>query len=125
MERWGAIPAVFVIIINVAALTAMVEDLEKKDRVERELNTRLTVDLDLAPRRNPRAYVQLPIDDQTVGIIGKFAGALIRCRPASVTSGRQGHVEVRIGNCPNLIEPDPNIYDAIATDAPMRSAARL
>jgi hypothetical protein len=88
MERWGAIPAVFVIIINVAALTAMVEDLEKKNRVERKLNTRLTVDLDLAPRRNRRAHVQLPIDDQTVGIIGKFAGGLIRCRPASVSDDR-------------------------------------
>ena len=107
---------------TMAVLVARRGLLQRKNRVEREINTRLTADLDLARDEIHELTFNrgrpLPIDDQTVGIIGKFAGLLTRRRPASVTSDRQGHVEVRIGNCLNLMEPDPNIYDAIATDAP-------
>ena len=39
-------------------------------------------------------------------------------RPALVKPDRPPEIEVRIGNCLDLIEPEENVYDAIVTDPP-------
>jgi site-specific DNA-methyltransferase (adenine-specific) len=107
---------------EVQALMQMVEELEQKNRLEREANARLTVELDLAHdeireltfdrRRHP------VVDDQTSGIIGSFTGWLRRKRPKPMQSDRIATIEVRTGDCLTQIEQDPNVYDAIVTDPP-------
>jgi hypothetical protein len=39
-------------------------------------------------------------------------------RPVLIKPDRQPQIEVRIGNCLDLIEPKENVYDAIVTDPP-------
>ena len=65
---------------DAALLSAMVQDLQQKNRVQRETNARLTVDLDLA-RDELREVAFNREDEQTKGIMGKFTGWLRRRRP--------------------------------------------
>ena len=65
---------------DVAALTAIIKDLEQKNRLERADKARLLVELDLA-RDELREVAFNREDEQTKGIMGKFTGWLRRRRP--------------------------------------------
>jgi DNA methylase len=104
---------------DVARLTAIIKDLEQKNRLERADKARVLVELDLA-RDELRELAFNRTDEQTKGIMGSFTGWLKRRRrplPAPPPE-RPPEIEVRAGNCLDLIEKEPNCYDAIVTDAP-------
>ena len=51
--------------------------------------------------------------------LGGWFGAKSRhASPAPVKPDRPAKIEIRIGNCLDLIEQEENVYDAIVTDAP-------
>ena len=103
---------------DVAALTAMVEDLQQKNRLERADKAHVLVELDLA-RDELRELAFNRADEQTKGIMGRFTGWFNRRRPLPAPRPeRPPKIEVRAGNCLDLIETEPNCYDAIVTDAP-------
>jgi hypothetical protein len=85
---------------DVAALTAMVKELEKKNRLERAEKARLLVELDLM-RDELRDRAFHDADEQTKGIMGTFTGWLKRRRrPLPAPSPeRQPEIEVRAGDC--------------------------
>jgi hypothetical protein len=79
----------------------------------------LLVELDLI-RDELRDRAFHDADEQTKGIMGTFTGWLKRRRrPLPAPSpDRSPEIEVRAGNCLDKIETEPNVYDAIVTDAP-------
>jgi hypothetical protein len=105
---------------DMAVLREMVEDLEQKNRLERESNARLLVELDIARDEIRDLARKSPADEQTTGFIGKIAGWFRRRRPvpAPIPPDRPSEIEVRTGDCLDLIETEPNVYHAVATDAP-------
>ena len=103
---------------DVAALTAIIKDLEQKNRLERADKARLLVELDLT-RDELREVAFNREDEQTKGIMGKFTGWLRRRRPLPAPPPEYSStVEVRNGHCLEQTETGPNIYDAIVTDPP-------
>ena len=104
---------------DVAALTERVEMLELQNRLEREKIVRLSVALDetkeeLDDLRTERTEVApRPWLSRLGGWVGAKLPSIIRPAPE-----RRSKIEVRIGNCLDLIEPEENVYDAVVTDAP-------
>ena len=102
---------------DVATLRAMIDELEQKNRLEREKSTLLTVELDVT--RDELAELKQE-NKPHQGLSRAFAGWMGAKRPriAHQSPDRKSEIEIRIGNCLQLIEPVDNIYDAIASDAP-------
>jgi DNA modification methylase len=106
---------------DIAALTERVEMLELQNRLEREKSTRLIVELDEAKEELDELRTEKTETAPESGWLHKLTGwggpKLPRIAQRSKPD-RQSEIEIRIGNCLELIEPEDNIYDAIATDAP-------
>jgi DNA modification methylase len=105
---------------DVAALRARVERLELQNRLEREKSTLLTVELDETEEElaELKAEQPKPKTGWLRSLGGWFGAKEPPRRPALIKPERPAQIEVRIGNCLNLIEPDENIFDAIVTDPP-------
>ena len=105
---------------DVAALTERVEMLEAQNRLEREKSTLLTVELD--ETREELAELKAEEPKPKTGWLrslgGWFGAKEPPRKPALIKPDRPPEIEVRIGNCLDLIEPEENIYDAIVTDPP-------
>jgi hypothetical protein len=109
---------------DIEALTERVEMLELQNRLEREKSTRLIVELD----ETKEELHELQTDGTTSReggwfpkLTGWIGAKLPRIAPpvlAPAKPDRQSKIEIRIGNCLELIEPEENVYDAIVTDAP-------
>jgi hypothetical protein len=104
---------------DMAALTAMVEELQQKNRLERAEKTRLLVDLDIA-RDELRELAFNHGDEQTKGIMGKSTGWFKRRRGPvpPPRPERPAEIEIRLGDCLDRIEDEANSYDSVVTDAP-------
>ena len=107
---------------DVAALTERVEMLELQNRLEREKTVRLAVELDEAKEELDELKTERTAANPTQGwfsrLTGWVGGKLPRVTHPLVKPTRAADVEVRIGNCLDLIEPKENIFDAVVTDAP-------
>ena len=106
---------------DVAALTERVEKLELQNRLEREKTVRLTVELDEAKEELDQLRAEQPSGADRPGWFRQltgWVGAKLPRIAAPPKPDRQSEIEIRIGNCLQLIEQADNIYDAIATDAP-------
>jgi site-specific DNA-methyltransferase (adenine-specific) len=107
---------------DVERLQTIVKDLRRENRLEREISVGLRVDLYLArDELSGLAFNHgqpLPVDDHTAAIISQSNSWLTRRPPALPLPERETHTEVRIGNCLDRIDNDPDIYDALATDGP-------
>ena len=111
---------------NVELLQQMVEDLEQQNRMERESNARLKVELDLAHDEIRELAFDVRRENGSIGRLGtdlmvrgfdKIAGWVRKPVPVLPTARSTG-IEIRIGDCLELIEQTPNVYDAVVTDAP-------
>jgi DNA methylase len=106
---------------EVAALIERVEELELQNRLEREKTVRLTVELDETKEELHELQAEQP-ERAKAGWLRNLTGWMgakwPRRAPPLVKPDRVANVEVRIGDCLDLIEQDENIYDAIVTDAP-------
>ena len=105
---------------DVAALRARVERLELQNRLEREKSTLLTIELDETKEElaELKAEEPKPKAGWLPRLTGWFGAKEPPHRPALVKPDRPAQIEVRIGNCLDLIEPEENVYDAIVTDPP-------
>ena len=114
---------------DVAELRAIVEQLEQQNRMGREREVRLTIELDLVHEElqevsfnNTRSPPPEPEPkSRWSNLTGRFRSMLGRKKPRRVATPaepRESEIEVRIGKCLELIEDKENIYDAIATDPP-------
>jgi DNA modification methylase len=101
---------------DVATLREMIDELEQKNRLEREKSIRLTIELD----DTKGELAELKHENMPRGLSRAFAGWIGAKMPriAPAKPDRQSNIEIRIGNCLELIEPEENVYDAIVTDAP-------
>ena len=106
---------------DVAALTERVEKLELQNRLEREKTVRLTVELDETKEELNELRTEQP-ERAKAGWLRSLTGwvgdQFRRKTPLLVKPDRQPEIEVRIGDCRDLIEQQENIYDAVVTDAP-------
>jgi hypothetical protein len=103
---------------DVATLTALVEELQQKNRLVRAEKAHLQVELDLV-HDELREVAFNSSDEQTKGIMGKFTGWLRRRRPLLTRrSDRPVEIDIRVGDCLAKIADEPNVYDGIITDAP-------
>lgn len=108
-------------------LVKVVTDLEQQNRLERAENARLRVELDLAHDEirdlafNARRG-NIPAEGLGADLIikgfDKIAGWLRRKPVLPAVLDRPASIEVRIGDCLDLMEQTSNVYDAIVTDAP-------
>ena len=104
---------------DVAALRARVERLELQNRLEREKSTLLTVELDETREELAELKAEEPKPKTGLRSLGGWFGAKEPPRrPALIKPDRPPQIEVRIGNCLDLIEQEENVYDAIVTDPP-------
>ena len=105
---------------DVEALTARVKMLELQNRLEREKSTRLIVELDETKEELGELKTEKTGAHesgwfrQLTGWIGaKLPHIAYQSKP-----DRQSEIEIRQGDCLDLIEQEDNVYDAIVTDAP-------
>jgi hypothetical protein len=109
---------------EIEALRERLAEVELQNRLEREKSTRLTIELDMTREENEELKFNANRDPEPVRKptrwLNRAAGWVgIKRRPLPPpTPSRSSNVEVRIGNCLDLIETDENIYDAIVTDPP-------
>jgi hypothetical protein len=105
---------------DVDQLVEMVTALETENRLEREEKVRLTVELDLVHDELRDLTFNRKNDDQTTGLIGRFTGWLQRKRRSAppIPHDQSNTVDVRTGDCLDLIEHEANVYHAIVTDPP-------
>jgi hypothetical protein len=105
---------------DVVALRARVERLELQNRLEREKSTLLTVELDETKEELAELKAEQPKPNAgSLRSLGGWFGAKEPPRrPALIKPDRPAQIEVRIGNCLDLIEQQENVYDAIVTDPP-------
>ena len=106
---------------DVAELTERVEMLELQNRLEREKSIRLTVELDMTKEELDELKREDPPEppeskgwlSQLTGWVGAKLPLIGQSKP-----DKPSQIDVRIGNCLDLIESEENIYDAIVTDPP-------
>ena len=104
---------------DLAALTERVKELEQQNRLEREKIAPPGVELDetkdeldeLKHEKGGQAMANCFTD-------GQLGGGQNRRPQSPPEPERSSTIEVRIGNCLDLIEPEENVYDAIVTDPP-------
>ena len=105
---------------DIAALTERVEMLELQNRMEREKTVRLTRELDEVTEELDELKIEKPPPNPVPGWLGRLAGWAGKVpriiRPTK--PDRSANIEIRIGNCLDLIEHEENFYDALVTDAP-------
>jgi site-specific DNA-methyltransferase (adenine-specific) len=103
---------------DVAALTEQVEMLELQNRVEREKSTRLIVELDEAKEELDELKTERAEATPPRRWISRFTGWVSAKLPHRPVTAQHPTIEIRTGNCLELIEQEENVYDAVVTDAP-------
>jgi site-specific DNA-methyltransferase (adenine-specific) len=107
---------------DVAALIERVEGLEQQNRLERARSVRLTVELDETKDELAEFKTDQTVTKPRRGLMRNLAGRFGFKLPHEVAPPprpeQTSTIEIRIGNCLDLIEPDENVYDAIVTDPP-------
>jgi hypothetical protein len=102
---------------DVAVLMEMVERLEQQNRLERAKSIKLTSELDMAKDELNELRTERQVTSPT-GWFSNLAGWIGSKLPKIKPVARPSEVEVRIGNCLDLIDPGENVHDAIVTDPP-------
>ncbi len=105
---------------EVEALIERVKELEQQNRLEREKSLRLGVELDETRDELAGLKSEQPVHGNKKSlyhaVTGWIGAKIPRLSPPEPDP--TATIEVRIGNCLDLIEPEENIYDAIVTDPP-------
>jgi hypothetical protein len=106
---------------DVAALMERVETLELQNRLEREKSVQLAVALDEATGELEELKTERTMATPRGGWLRRRLAGWFGTKPETIPPikpDRPPNIELRIGNCLDLIEQKDNVYDAIVTDAP-------
>ena len=108
---------------DVTVLHEQIETLELQNRMEREKSIKMAVELDMANEELAELKSEVErINPDKKGWISSFTGWIGAKLQTNINKfvkpDRPSEVEIRIGNCLDLIDQDENVYDAIVTDPP-------